>query len=101
MIIRIVKMQFRPSETAPFLNLFEDVKQHIRSFEGCRGLTLLRDLNAPDTLFTYSHWESEVHLNAYRNSELFEKTWKATKAGFAAKAEAWSVHEQSHTQDNI
>jgi heme oxygenase (mycobilin-producing) len=101
MITRIVKMQFRPSETEAFLSLFERVKQQIRSFEGCVGLTLLRDMNAPDTLFTYSHWESEAHLNAYRNSELFEKTWKDTKSGFSAKAEAWSVLEQSHTQDNI
>lgn len=101
MITRIVKMQFRPAETEPFLTLFERVKHQIRSFDGCRGLTLLRDLNTPDILFTYSHWESEAHLNAYRNSELFEKTWKDTKSGFAAKAEAWSVHEQSHTTDNI
>jgi heme-degrading monooxygenase HmoA len=42
-------------------------------------------------LFTYSLWESEADLNAYRHSELFEDTWKHTKALFADKPAAWSV----------
>ena len=37
-------------------------------------------------------WDSEEALDNYRSSPFFAETWRATKALFAAKAEAWSVH---------
>jgi heme-degrading monooxygenase HmoA len=42
-------------------------------------------------MFTYSQWDSEESLNAYRQTELFVQTWKRTKTLFQEKAEAWSV----------
>ena len=36
MIVRIVKMHFRAEEVPAFLALFEERKQLIRQFEGCR-----------------------------------------------------------------
>ena len=93
MITRIVKMTFRHEELDNFMQLFEEVKHKIRNFEGCEGLSLLRDINKPNILFTYSHWHSENHLNQYRNSELFAITWQQTKAKFESKAEAWSVEQ--------
>jgi len=54
-------------------------------------LELWRDANTPNIFFTYSFWNSEDDLNAYRHSELFRKTWKETKALFSDKPEAWSV----------
>jgi heme-degrading monooxygenase HmoA len=44
-------------------------------------------------LFTYSWWDSEEHLNNYRNSHFFDDTWSLTKQKFAAKPEAWSVEK--------
>ncbi|HEY1045124.1 MAG TPA: antibiotic biosynthesis monooxygenase family protein [Bacteroidia bacterium] len=93
MITRIVKMTFRHEELENFMQLFEEVKLKIRNFEGCEGLSLLRDINNQNILFTYSHWQSENHLNQYRNSELFADTWKLTKSKFESKAEAWSVEQ--------
>lgn len=97
MIQRIVKMTFRPEEVDNFLNLFEEVKHKIRGSEGCAGLTLLADIKQTNILFTYSYWQSEDDLNAYRDSELFASTWRDTKSKFASKAEAWSVQIQSET----
>ena len=70
MLIRIVKMTFRPEKINEFLEIFESSKEKIRAFEGCHHLELLRDINSPDIFLTYSHWESEEDLNNYRKSEL-------------------------------
>lgn len=98
MITRIVKMNFRPEETENFLLLFEEVKNRIRGFEGCCGLTLLRDIHNPDLMFTYSLWNSEQSLERYRKSELFSSTWEQTKSKFSSPASAWSVMDQSNTE---
>lgn len=95
MIIRIVKMTFRPEETTAFQALFETRKHLIRGFAGCLHLELWQDAQSPEIFFTYSHWESEEHLNKYRFSELFKDVWSQTKALFAAKPEAWSVNRKT------
>ncbi len=92
MIKRIVRMVFRPDQTETFLNeVFEHSKDKIRAFDGCHHMELLQDAAQPNVLFTLSIWESEAHLNAYRNSELFQTTWAKTKALFDDKPQAWSV----------
>jgi quinol monooxygenase YgiN len=91
MIIRIVKMTFEHSRAKDFLEVFDASKELIRNFDGCSHLKLLNDANSPNIFFTYSHWKSVRHLDAYRNSELFKSTWAKTKVLFSAKAEAWSV----------
>lgn len=91
MIKRIVKLHFRQEHTEAFLQLFADTKRQIRHFPGCAHLELLRQKDDPSVFFTYSFWENEAALEAYRQSELFEKTWKATKVLFAEKAQAWTV----------
>lgn len=91
MINRIVKMTFDPSKTTDFLALFEATKAKIRGFEGCERLLLLRDKNHPEIFFTYSWWQSEQHLNNYRDSALFADVWARTKVLFAGKPEAWST----------
>lgn len=98
MIIRIVQMTFREDALADFMALFEERKQLIRDFEGCRHLELWQDAADARICFTYSHWESEVHLDHYRFSTLFRDTWARTKALFAAKPQAWSVLRRSVTE---
>ncbi len=95
MIIRIVKMTFIPDRIDDFLEVFEATKHRIRNFEGCNHLELLRHVDEPNVFFTYSHWDTKDHLNAYRDSDLFGDVWPRTKALFAAKPEAWSM-EQKH-----
>jgi len=91
MIIRIVKMGFEPSKIEDFLDVFEKNKDKIRGFEGCLHVELLRDAHQTNQFFTYSHWESEKHLNTYRNSALFKGVWEKTKSKFNQKPEAWST----------
>ena len=93
MIIRIVKLTFKETEIDRFKSLFEQVKEKIIAQEGCEQLQLLQDVKNPKVFFTYSHWQSEDHLNAYRHSEFFGETWKKTKALFDGKPEAWSVNK--------
>lgn len=91
MFVRIVKMQFREDAVATFLSNFEKVRQDIRNTPGCRLLELYRDKANPQVFFTYSYWETEADLEAYRISNLFCDTWAITKPLFAQKAEAWSL----------
>lgn len=90
-MIRIVKLTLQADKVAEFLANFEEQKANIRAFEGVNHLELLNDKNNPNIYFTYSKWESEQHLENYRNSDLFKGIWAVTKPMFAAKAEAWST----------
>ena len=90
MLVRIVRMTFKPEEVDAFLDLFHSTKDKIRNFEGCQHLELMQDYNQPNIFITYSYWESEAHLNQYRFSPLFGEVWKATKAKFADKPLAFS-----------
>jgi heme-degrading monooxygenase HmoA len=98
MIVRIVRMQFRPGETGAFLEIFNGSKHLIRQFDGCQHLSLYTESGVPDVFFTYSVWDTADHLDAYRKSELFRETWAKTKALFADKAQAWSM-EAAETVD--
>lgn len=95
MLIRIVKMTFKSKNIAVFEQIFEDTKPYIQSFEGCNSVELLQDIKDPNVFFTYSTWESEGHLNSYRNSEFFKVVWSKTKQLFDAKPEAWSTYRKT------
>lgn len=93
MLVRIVKMEFKPDYVENFKALFEANKLKIRNVVGCQFLELYQDVNNKTVFFTYSYWKAESYLNQYRNSELFSAIWKETKKGFNAKPEAWSVNK--------
>ena len=93
MIVRLVKMEFKPEEIENFKILFDEVKEHIRKFEGCEFLELLNGTENENIFFTHSYWSSTEALEVYRNSELFKTTWSKTKVLFNAKPEAWSVEK--------
>lgn len=93
MIKRIVKMSFDPGKVEEFKVLFKANWQYIKGFEGCDHVELLQDKLHPTIFFTFSLWQSEEHLNAYRDSALFAKVWGATKILFNDKPHAWSLTE--------
>ncbi len=90
-LIRVVRMTFRPEEAPAFLENFEAHKSLIRNFPGCQHLELWQDQNQKNIFVTYSHWESEMALNQYRDSELFKSVWSFTKTLFSEKPQAWSI----------
>lgn len=92
MIKRIVKLTFKKEKVETFLENFEKNKLKIRNFSGCHHLELWRDTHQPNTFFTYSYWESEEKLDAYRHSEFFKNVWSKTKILFSEKPQAWSIN---------
>ena len=91
MIKRIVKLTFRPETAEDFPDIFYTSKPKILASKGCQHVELWRDIKHPHTFFTYSYWDSEADLNAYRRSDFFGQVWPRTKAGLAKKPEVWSV----------
>jgi quinol monooxygenase YgiN len=90
MLIRTVRMTFRPEKLEVFIRLFSEVAPTIRSFPGCRRLELWQDVQCPHILTTYSVWEDEEHLDRYRQSDFFRETWNAAKDFFSGPASAAS-----------
>lgn len=92
MIIRVVNMHFHPEHVVRFRQIFNESCEAIRTTHGCRYLELCQSTLDPGSLTTISHWDSEEELNAYRQSDLFQKTWAQTKALFSAKPQASSFY---------
>lgn len=90
MIIRIVKLTFKPEAVETFKQYFPTVMHTIRSSEGCNLLQAWHEINDETIFFTYSIWNSEDDLNNYRHSDFFALFWKTVKPWFADKAQAWS-----------
>lgn len=98
MIIRVVRMTFKPESVGDFLENFEKNKRSIRNFEGCEHLELWQDENIKNIFLTYSYWKSEEHLNQYRDSELFRSVWSFTKKLFSEKPIAFSSEKIEEVQ---
>lgn len=90
MLIRLVRMTFRPDTVETFLNTFDDRAPKIRQFPGCDHLELWRDIDAPTVCTTHSHWRSEEALDRYRHSDLFRSTWATVKPLFSDAPQAHS-----------
>ncbi|MEO0895932.1 MAG: antibiotic biosynthesis monooxygenase family protein [Bacteroidota bacterium] len=91
MITRIVRMEFKEESLEAFHEIFESSKQAIRSFPGCHQLELHQDAHDPNVRYTYSLWDKQESLDAYRKSELFGSVWPRTKKLFDAKPQAFSL----------
>ena len=91
MILRIVRMDFRPESLADFHQLFDQHKSAIRQVKGCTHLELHSDPLISTVRYTYSHWTSLADLDAYRKSDLFGIVWPKTKRLFAHPPQAFSL----------
>ncbi len=96
MIIRIVKLSINKKFRNDFIELFNNNKSLILSFEGCECVQLLKDNKDQEIFFTYSHWKNIESLENYRNSSTFKSIWKKTKTYFCNKPEAWSLNQLSY-----
>lgn len=91
MILRLVKMEFRPEETPIFLAYFDTIKDKIEAMPGLLNLKLYQDATDGNIIFTHSTWLNQSYLDDYRNSGLFGTVWPKTKVLFRTKAMAWSL----------
>ncbi len=92
MLLRTVRMTFAPAHLDAFLALFREARPRIAAAPGCRHLELWRDARFPNVLTTFSRWDDEAALDAYRRSELFVTTWAKTSPLFAAAPQARSQY---------
>ena len=90
-MIRIVHLQLALDRCTDFESFVQPRMPQIAAQPGCRSVRLLR--GAPGHYFTVSDWESEIALDAYRESALFAEIWPTVKPWFSAKAEAWTTDE--------
>lgn len=95
MVSRIVQLPIAPGTDAgsTFEQLFQKYKVQIAGATGCIDVRMLR---AEGCYFTYSHWEDQESLDAYRHSAIFAEVWPQTKALFHGKPKAWSCEELAH-----
>ncbi len=84
-------MIFREDEVEQFLELYRKSHTRIRDFEGCLHVELWQDYHTPNVFTSYSEWESEDALEAYRQSGLFRDIWRGTKRFFAERPVARSL----------
>lgn len=95
MLIRIVKLTIHPDKIDEFKSIYEANMAFIKDRKGCDKLELLQEKGRySNVVMTYSYWNSEEDLNAYRDSDLFLKIWKTVKPLFCAKPEAWSMERK-------
>lgn len=92
-LIRVVRLTLAPERLGDFMFMFNNIKQKIRNTAGCLHLELLQDTIHPNIVTTYSLWEDEAALNAYRKSALFTEVWPTTKQMFAAPPVAFSSRQ--------
>lgn len=71
--------------------LFAEIQDFIKKFEGCHRLELWQDADNPAIFMTYSFWENTKALEKYRHSEFFKTTWSKVKPMFADKPHAFSA----------
>jgi len=87
-------MNFKRENLPAFFDLFSKVEDKIRNLPGCYSVELKQNISEPEQLITISKWDSEEHLNSYRDSELFRDTWSKTKKFFSGKAIAISLGDE-------
>ena len=85
-------MELLPGTEGRFLDIFDTIKNEIRSQRGCMSLELLRSSDKEGTsIWTISLWQSIDDLETYRSSPLFQKTWSEVKPLFSNRAKAWTL----------
>jgi len=87
-------MEFQSAHVDDFLAHFDTIKTLIRNFPGVQALELHRDAGQSNVFYTYSIWNGESDLEAYRKSELFDGAWAKAKSWFAADAQAFSLRKE-------
>ena len=93
MIIRLVKMTFKPEESARFLSLYQAVQPKILLFPGCLSVDLLHEVLDEHAYTTYSRWQSHEALEAYRQSDFFKATWSEVRQMLRTKTLAVSYRK--------
>jgi len=93
MIVRIVRMHFRPEVKEMILQRLIGQAPKVRAFPGCLYLVLHQDAENTAIFYSISHWESPDALEVYRQDALFQDFWAEIKTHFAQPAQAFTLRE--------
>ena len=86
-IIRLIHIKVDPSETENAVRIWTTQCASLMiQQKGCLSEKLLRCRDAPEFI-SYSEWESEAAIEAYRNSDAHKKIVRHTRGLKGAKAE--------------
>ena len=94
MLLRIVRMDFEPEKVDDFVSFFHTIKEQIVNSPGCNHVELCKDSKLDHVYYTFSKWDDEESLEAYRESALFEDVWAKTKVMFGGKPLAYSLLQE-------
>ncbi|GAC1538696.1 MAG: hypothetical protein NVS2B7_09880 [Herpetosiphon sp.] len=96
MITRLVEMEIKPEAVQEFLGLYRSVRREIQSQPGCMQVLLVQAIDRPNQFATWSSWEDEAGLEAYRRSSFFRGFWPSVRALFSspARAQTWRPLEE-------
>ena len=87
-------MDFVPEKVDDFVAFFHTIKSEIGNFPGCNHVELCKDSKLDHVYYTFSKWDDEASLEAYRESALFEDVWAKTKVMFGGKPLAYSLLQE-------
>ncbi len=93
MIVRIVRMHFRPEVKEMVQQRLIEQAPKVRAFPGCLYLALHQDAENPAIFYSISHWESPHALEVYRQDALFQDFWAEIKAHFVQPAQAFTLRQ--------
>lgn len=90
MLIRLVRMHFRPEAVDAFLALYATARPIITSQPGCFSVQLVRERDDSAAFATWSTWADAAALDAYRASAFFRGFWPQVRVLFRQPAEVVS-----------
>jgi heme-degrading monooxygenase HmoA len=73
-----------------FIEAFDEAAPAIRAHPGCQHLELWKDTTDAGVVTTYSIWQTADDLAAYKDTRLFDRTWRRVKPYFAGRPKAHS-----------
>lgn len=93
MFIRVVKLTIQDQCIDDFHKIFDEKMKLIRHQAGCQHLELWQDQKDERVFFTYSWWQRQSDLDAYKKSDLFASIWPKVKKLFDDRPEAYSLNQ--------
>ena len=64
-VVVLLEPQIAPGKAEDMLALFREVLPDTRVYDGCQGVVIHRDQDAPDRLLLIERWASRPHYEAY------------------------------------
>lgn len=83
MILEVATLDITPGQNAEFEAAFQRGAVHIKAAKGCRSVSLRRCVEKDNRYLLQVEWDTlENHTVDFRNSEAFQKGWRANVGPF-------------------